>query len=324
MRLDLTAGIAALVTTSITLPLVAFILRRGGVYDRPSSRSSHETPTLRGAGAAQLVGMSVSWGTLGWSPFPGFVAPLAFGFLGLIDDLRSQTVSIRLAVQLGLGFLAGLFLIDLDSPYLLTAASLLVICLLFVVTTNAANFMDGVNGISALHGVVLGFSYWWLLADVGSDWAPISAALVGASIAFLPWNWGRQARLFLGDSGSYLLGALLASFATAAVMAGTSPLVAIAPLSVYLADVLATLGKRWRAQKAVAAPHREHVYQQLTQTGMSHPQTASWVATFSAAAAGIAIVAQLASLSTLVLLLLLTLIVFTYLALPSIRMTRKP
>ena len=318
MRTDLVAGVVALATVSILLPITTLVLRRGGMYDHPSSRSSHSIPTPRGAGAAQVAGMGVSWGAIGWVPFPGMLAPIAFSFLGLLDDLRAQRPSVRLVVQVTLGVLAIVVLSDASASSLTELVVLVAGAGLFVVSVNSANFMDGINGISAIHGTLFGAAYWWLLADIDSEWAPMAAALVGASVAFLPWNWGRSARLFLGDSGSYLLGALMASFSIIAIDSGIAPILALAPLVIYLGDVLATLGWRAMERKSLFAAHKDHVYQQLVQLGLSHPTVALTVAGFTSLAVCLAWIGNQFEVSVGVVAILLSVLVGVYLLLPLI------
>jgi hypothetical protein len=149
---------------------------------------------------------------------------------------------------------------------------------------NAFNFMDGVNGISGAHAVVGGACYavlgLWrgdpLLASAG-------AAVAGGGAAFLPWNAVR-ARVFLGDVGSYALGAALAVLAACAVViAGLPPEAALGPLALYLADTAWTLQRRIRAGEPWLQAHRTHAYQRLTDAGWSHQRVTAATAAVSAA-----------------------------------------
>lgn len=289
MRTELFAGAVAVALVSLLLPVVSAILRRGGVFDHPSDRSSHLTPTPRGAGAAQLVGVSASWGAVGWVPSIGLLPTLAFSLLGLLDDLRAQKPFTRLTAQVVIGVVASFVLVNVSTLSLGTASIVIAVSGLFIFSVNAANFMDGINGISALHGIVLGLTYWWLLTHTNSEWAPMAAALVGASLAFMPWNWGRRARLFLGDSGSYLLGALLATFAIVALAGGLVAPVALAPLVIYGTDVIATMIRRAITRQSLLSPHREHIYQKITRVGWSHSAASLFVAGFSTACCLVAI-----------------------------------
>jgi len=135
---------------------------------------------------------------------------------------------------------------------------------------NAFNFMDGVNGISGAHALIAGMVYaflgWW---QHDGFLVPAGAAVAASALAFLPWNAGR-ARVFLGDAGSYALGAALAMLAAYAVLQGIPVEAALGPLVLYIADTAWTLQRRIRAGERWLEPHRTHVYQQWCDVGWSH------------------------------------------------------
>ncbi len=96
------------------------------------------------------------------------------------------------------------------------------------------------------------------------------AVAVGA-LAFLPWNAVR-ARVFLGDVGSYALGAALGVLAVIAVIHGVPPEAALGPLALYLADTAWTLQRRVRAGEGWSQAHRTHTYQRWCDVGWTHPE----------------------------------------------------
>ena len=113
---------------------------------------------------------------------------------------------------------------------------------------NAFNFMDGVNGISGAHALIAGAVYaclgWW---QHDGFLVPAGAAVAAGALAFLPWNAG-QARVFLGDAGSYALGAALA-IAGRLAPSGVSP-------SEAAARAPRALPRRHRLDPAAAHPGR--------------------------------------------------------------------
>ncbi len=92
-----------------------------------------------------------------------------------------------------------------------------------------------------------------------------------SALLFLPWNAGR-ARVFLGDVGSYALGAALAVLAARAVLRGVPVEAVLGPLALYLADTGWTLQRRIRAGEPWLQSHRTHVYQQWCDAGWSHQE----------------------------------------------------
>lgn len=323
MTAEIQSALVAFLVTSTALPVIIFFLRKWGILDNPSGRSSHHSPTIRGAGAAQILGICSSWGSLGWIPSWGVLGPITFGVLGLVDDIKAQRPLVRLMAQLTIG-IATVSVFVSELRYTISFLILVVVGPIFVVfVVNATNFMDGINGISALHGVLLGTTYWILLTEASPVWAAIAAAVVGVSLAFLPWNWGSRARAFLGDSGSYLLGALYAVLVIAAWKVGISPLIAVAPLAIYLIDVSRTISLRIVGRRPLFVAHREHVYQELADRGLSHSSVSLIVGFFTIMASGLAIAADRELVQLPFMIFLLCILSLIYLSLPRMLGTRS-
>ena len=280
----LAASAAAAFLASLLLPF-AFIplLRRLGVVDIPNERSSHTKTVIRGVGATIAAGLLLGLGT---SLATGYVAVdrslvlLLIGIiasaslLGWVEDFRGLSVKVRFGLQLAIGAAGTTALAAaLGQSFWWVPVGTLVIAGYI----NVANFMDGVNGISGLHGIAVGALY--AVAGVFSDqvWMIAAGTVIAAAFAaFLPWNLGRGS-VFMGDVGSYLLGAAVAGTAVAAFLAGVYVEYLLFPILIYLLDSFTTLVRRiWRGERWYAA-HRQHVYQRLTDAGLSHLQSASVV-----------------------------------------------
>ncbi|BBE23234.1 glycosyl transferase [Arthrobacter sp. MN05-02] len=281
---------------SLALPVVVKpLLRTLGVIDIPNDRSSHSTIVIRGMGvavaAALLVALALSLAT-GLVAVDRSLILIIIGMvgasatLGWIEDFRGLSIRVRLSAQLLVGVIGTAALattID-DSSYWWVPIGAIALATYI----NAANFMDGINGISGMHGVVVGLFY--SLAGVLSDqlWLTVAGLVVAAAFAgFLPWNLGRGF-VFLGDVGSYLLGAAIAAIAVTGLLAGVYLEYLLSPVLIYLADTFTTLLRRARRGERLYTAHRQHVYQRLTDTGLSHVQVSILVSVLSAltAAAG--------------------------------------
>lgn len=279
----LAIGLAAVVAALSPLVLRP-ALARFGVFDVPNARSSHTIPTLRGGGVASLLGVVAGTVALvlgnglddGWSLVVAVVAAsAAASLLGLIDDVRGLRAVTRLAVQLLIGASFGAWLgiaLQVDWWWAVIAAAG------FSGYVNFANFMDGANAMSGLHGVVVGGAYALVGVIEGKPWlATIGLIICVVFAAFLPWNLIPPG-MFLGDVGSYLLGALIAGTALAAIFTGSNAVAVLAPLAIYLADAGGTVLKRALRRKPVFEPHRDHVYQVWLRSGAPHLGTALYVA----------------------------------------------
>jgi UDP-GlcNAc:undecaprenyl-phosphate/decaprenyl-phosphate GlcNAc-1-phosphate transferase len=265
-------GIVVTATEPLTIPL----LRRLAAIDTPGLRSSHTIPTPRGGGLPIVVGLLAAVALIrGATAVPFGAAVGFFGALGFADDLRGLTASRRLVLQcVGSAGIAALLISPLHLPAVLLAALTLVTAVWLMGFVNAFNFMDGVNGISAAHALIGGVAY----ACFGqwrqdSFLVAMGLAVAVGGLAFLPWNAVR-ARVFLGDVGSYALGASLAVLAVTAVIGGLPVEAALAPLALYLADTAWTLQRRVRAGEPWTQGHRTHTYQRWCDAGWTHPEVA--------------------------------------------------
>ncbi|WP_341359216.1 hypothetical protein V5H98_15970 [Georgenia sp. M64] len=252
-------GAASLLATAATAPLVRALMLRRGIIDVPNQRSSHDRPTPRGGGVACAAGIFSGSSLAVWSgmsvPIPAVAAALLLAALGLLDDRFQLAAMPRLATQVITGALFGATIGGID--WVIGGA------ILMPLLVNVVNFMDGINGITALTLLAWGSATAIGGSVVGVEPLSILGAMTaGAALGFLPFN-APQARIFLGDVGSYLFGALAAT----GVMLGTAadvPLTyLVAPLLIYVLDVTVTLGRRAIRGRRLLDAHREHTYQRL-------------------------------------------------------------
>jgi UDP-GlcNAc:undecaprenyl-phosphate GlcNAc-1-phosphate transferase len=272
MRALLACGVIVLAAEPLTIAL----LRRLMVLDRPGARSSHSVPTPRGGGAPIVVGLVVAALLApggGRTRMALVVAVAFFGLLGLVDDLRGLPALGRLGLQAAGAVAVGLTLVS-GLPWSTAAAAgaAVVLAVWLVGFVNAFNFMDGVNGISGAHALIGGVAYACLAGWRGDEFGVAAGlALACAAAAFLPWN-ALRARVFLGDVGSYSIGAALAVLAARLVLRGVPAEAVAGPVALYLADVAWTLQRRIRNGERWLEAHRTHVYQRWCDVGWSHQE----------------------------------------------------
>jgi UDP-N-acetylmuramyl pentapeptide phosphotransferase/UDP-N-acetylglucosamine-1-phosphate transferase len=210
------------------------------------------------------------------------------------DDLRSRPASLRFGVQVAAVSL-GLWALDpgvlVFQGLLPPAADRLAAAVLWLWFINLFNFMDGIDGITAVETVTIGGGLALVAALAGQAPDAIfqGAALAAAALGFLYWNWA-PSRLFLGDVGSVPLGYLLGWLLIGAAAGGQWAAALILPLY-YLADATWTLARRaWRREKLWRA-HREHFYQRAVQRGFSHAAVALRILACDAVLVALALVA---------------------------------
>ena len=324
MPLALAAGITLLASLLLPLAVKPWLVRMG-VVDVPSARSSHGKTTIRGMGVATALATAVGYlatvvlgaVTVDRSLFAvvlGIIA--ASAAVGWIEDLRGLSIRGRAAAQLGIGAAgsAALLVLTAQSFWWLPLAALAI-----AAYVNIANFMDGINGISGLHGVTAGAAYAVAGVLAEQPWLTAGGAVLAmAFLGFLPWNLGRGT-VFLGDVGSYLLGASVAALAVAGFLSGVYVEYVLSPILVYVADTGFTLLRRITAGERWYASHREHVYQRLTDVGFSHLQSAAVVTLCTVAVIVLGFIAATAPLPTVALCVAGSLAVLgLYLASPAL------
>lgn len=287
------AALVAFLLTAALVPLVEVGLRRRNIVDHPTSRSSHDRPTLRGGGVAPAAAVLVALGT-GAAVGPGRarlalgVTAALFGLIGLADDVSDLGALRCLGLQGAAATAAAVLVVGLlDWP--VWAAALAAVWL--VSFANAFNFMDGINGISCACAVVAGAA-WCVIGRVED--VPVlaggGALIAAAALGFAPFNVP-HARLFLGDVGSYFLGSWLALLAALGLRAGIAPEAVLSPLLLYLADTGTTLARRVAGGRRWTDAHREHAYQRLVASGWSHLTTTTVVGVAMAASAALGMLA---------------------------------
>ena len=250
-------------------PIVLILMRHARVVDLPNLRSSHRSPTPRGGGAAVLLGLlggaAIGWGVETSAHISALVAIAVIGVVGLLDDIYDLPVASRLLALVIVSLVVSLILARSVGVGPLAQAGLALVGGMWLVAyTNAFNFMDGVNGISGLNATLAGGWYAMMALSEGHDaLAVLALATAGGALGFLPWNFP-QARLFLGDVGSYGLGMTIGYLALALVVRGAPWTLVLAPLLIYTADTGLTLVRRIQGGRPWHEAHREHVYQRLS------------------------------------------------------------
>jgi UDP-GlcNAc:undecaprenyl-phosphate GlcNAc-1-phosphate transferase len=274
----------------VLTPLVARWCRKKRLFDQPGPRKIHSEPTPRLGGisifAAFWAGLFAVFFLNG--PIPPELCFVFFGSLvvfavGLFDDLHTSDWRLKLLVQILGGAIlvaGGLAIKVLYIPFIgawnLGFWSLPVTFLWVVVLTNSINLIDGLDGLAS--GVSLIVAVTLFLAGHFLQiplLAIFALSLAGALAGFLPFNYF-PARIFMGDSGSLVVGFLFASLGLLFPIKGfaaTALFIPLLTLGVPLAEAATTLFRRLKSGQPWHAADRDHLFHRLLELGLSHKVT---------------------------------------------------
>jgi UDP-GlcNAc:undecaprenyl-phosphate/decaprenyl-phosphate GlcNAc-1-phosphate transferase len=295
MRTFVAAFFIATVVAAVLTPFVRALAFRIGAVTAPGERHvhAHSTPRLGGvaiffAFLAPLVSLFfVDTGVaVAVQAQPELVVGLLFGALamcglGFADDVRGIRALYKLLAQIAIAVCAyacGFRIEDITLPYLGTAQmgvfALPVTVVWIVGIVNAVNLIDGLDGLAG--GVVFFAALTnFVVARISGNVfvAALMACMLGAVLGFLFFNFN-PARIFMGDSGSYFLGFVLAASAISVgreqkASTTVSLLVPIIALGVPIFDTLFAIVRRFLERRPLFAPDRSHIHHRLVDLGMT-------------------------------------------------------
>ena len=307
MRIYLLLALVAAAVTYLMTPLARWFALRTGAITAVRDRDVHVAPIPRMGGVAMLLGMAVAIVFASRMPFLAaeFESSTAWAILGgaamvcllgAADDiweldwvtkLTGQVLAAGLMAWLGQVQLFALPIAGQTIPS--STMSLVVTVLMVVIAMNAVNFVDGLDGLAAGLVAIGGtafFVYTYLLTtERDASYANLAtmmvAVLVGVCLGFLPHNF-HPARIFMGDSGSMLIGLTIAAAAihvtgqvndlpTRQGFPAFLPLLLpVAVLLLPLVDMALAVVRRLGAGKSPFHPDRRHLHHRLLQLGHSH------------------------------------------------------
>lgn len=262
--------------------------RKRQLLDIPNERSSHTAPTPRGGGVViVLLGLTSYVAYTGVSGQPlvwGYLAgAILIAVISWLDDVYSVSFVWRFLVHSlaailviwNTGYWQSLYVPVAGVTIDLGPLGAVLAFLWMVWLTNAYNFMDGIDGISGVQALTAGIG--WLLLGYLIGFPILyfyGGVLAFSSLGFLLHNWS-PAKIFLGDVGSAFLGFSFSAmpFLAGAEYSGKSapmPFIALFLVWFFVFDTVLTFLSRLVRRHKVWTPHREHLYQRLIISGLSH------------------------------------------------------
>lgn len=311
-------GLVSFALGLIGMPIVVRIAKTKGFVVRPNKRMSHvgEVPNIGGLNICfsfMLSYLLFEYNQLDQSQF-FLIGLFAIMSVGFIDDVLVLT---PLAKLLGEA-LAGIALIgfaDLRITHLhglfgITEIgiipSYLISLFVLIAIINAVNLIDGIDGLASGLGILycLFFAVYFGLAGELS-WSVLGICMIGALAVFFIYNvFGNREKIFMGDSGSLLLGYLLTAFVfhfceinayhavPQALHVNAAPAVAICVLTVPIFDTIRVSLTRIKQHRSPFNPDKNHIHHLLLRTGLNHIQTTCVLLSVSVLFIGLAVLGR--------------------------------
>lgn len=288
----LVAAVASVVLTPLARRLAVAV----GAVGAPGGRNVHARSIPRLGGTALAAGWGVAVLVCFHLPGAGsttladsgsrlwglVLGALALCVVGAVDDIRGLRAHHKLLAQVAIATVAyacGLRIDAVSLPFLPNLAmgvfALPVTVIWVVGVTNAVNLIDGLDGLAAGVGFFASATCFVVALVAGNPFvALMTAALMGVLAGFLLFNFN-PARIFMGDSGSYFIGFLLATLPIATerqqkASAAVSLLVPMLALGLPIFDTLLTMARRFLERRSMFSPDRGHIHHRLLDLGLTH------------------------------------------------------
>jgi UDP-N-acetylmuramyl pentapeptide phosphotransferase/UDP-N-acetylglucosamine-1-phosphate transferase len=233
------------------------------IIDKPNSRSSHSSITLRGGGIIFPIAILIAC-LLGYVSWSIVLAVVLVAVVSFIDDIKPLSQLPRFVSHV---IAICLVFYDLDL-FVQPIWILPIVFVLLIGWVNAFNFMDGINGITILYAFVAIVSFSFL--SINQDSLPLLITMGISCCAFGIFNVRKKAKTFAGDVGSISMALFLGYFMIKTILA-SGQIGYILFLSVYGIDAVITIFTRIKKRENILEPHRSHLYQYLAnELGYSH------------------------------------------------------
>lgn len=285
------ALLGSFIVALLVTPVVRAVAIRCGIVDRPDPRRKLHVRVVARAGGVGVLVATIAGCALAYLPYYGLLsfgallpfigiatAMVAVCLLGLADDiwtlrgrqkLLGQVVVATVLVFAGFE-MNSISIFGISFQLGILAMPLTIVWLL--ATTNALNLIDGSDGLCSTVGAIITGSLGVMAALGGNDAeAAVSFAMCGALIGFLVFNFP-PASIFLGDSGSLLVGLISGALAIRCALKGPTTVAMVAPLAILiipLFDSLMAIVRRKLTGRSIYTTDRAHLHHNLKERGFS-------------------------------------------------------
>ena len=303
--LALTSFVTGGIVSYLFYSPLLYLAKQFGWYDKPGERKlhSHKVPTIGGIGfffgwLVSLLILFKFWEVKGFQFF--LLGAVIIVSMGIKDDISildfkkkflGQILAAIIVVMLGdfrIESFYGILGIN-DLPYW---ASVVFTIFVFLLIINGYNLIDGIDGLAASIGILSSvvFGLWFLGTNMSNQYYLVAFALAGALVAFLKFNIS-PAKMFMGDTGSMLLGFVGAFLSVVLIMyhnetssicnVPSNPVLAVSIVFLPLYETTRSFFTRLFSGKSPFKADNNHLHHLLLRQGLSHTQATIILVLFS-------------------------------------------
>lgn len=282
----------------ISIPIIINMSNLLNLTAKPGFRSAHtkSTPLLGGIAifASTLIAYFI-WPHVDYPADNRLISYAMVGlimlfFLGIKDDILALDSTKKLIVQI-IAAMSLVLLGDFKVDYLFGIfgwhfisdwISIPFTIMIFIAITNAINLIDGIDGLAGGISLIasLGLGFWFLINE-HYPFATLAFSLSGSLLGFLRFNFSKTSKIFMGDTGSLVVGFLLSLFSVAFIRLNVSyrndpavffnaPIIVMVLLIVPIFDTLRVFIVRILNGKSPFIADRNHMHHILLDNGMNH------------------------------------------------------
>ena len=266
-----TTFLSAFLLSSIFIPLNIWIAQKFSLLDQPNSRSMHIKPTPHSGGIgfvfAGFISLLLFEHKHLFEYYYIYLAILIVWVAGIADDIYNVKPRVKLIfifIASVLLYMNGFAILELGTYFgfhLVLPSLLVFLFTLFAISgyTNAINLIDGIDGFSGLMSIVIMLPFF----IIGFEYQDavliyLSGIFISVLFAFLLFNW-HPARIFMGDSGSLVLGFVISVLAIQSLHY-VEPVVALFFLALPLLDILTVMTRRKQRHKPIFSADKLHMH----------------------------------------------------------------
>ena len=336
--------ISSFLIASSIFPTIIYLSYVKNLTKKPNGRSSHSSsiPTL--GGLAIFIGLIITSALVAVlignkseisEILSVFTTSIILLFVGIRDDLMEISSRNKFLTQL----VASVLLITLTGHYITDFDGILGLhkissefsfpftIFVYILIINAYNLIDGIDGLATGISIILfGFFGTYLISNNMYTGGLLSIASIGGLIAFLRYNISKTRKVFMGDTGSMIIGHILAYQSVLVIACSSSeqlenqvlnmPIVVLALLSYPLYDTLRVFIIRIREKKSPFSADRNHIHHKFIDLGLTHIQASSFIILYTIIIGFIAIIIEQLDINIQLIIIITTSI--SLLSIPSL------